>query len=63
MEKKRANCPVCSLPADILEQLAGARTRKIHRQEQLTWLREEHGINLKAADFDAHHSGRHELAA
>lgn len=61
-DKKRAGCPVCSLPADIREQLAAARKQRISRTEQLEWLAAEHGIQLSAAQFDTHNSARHEIA-
>lgn len=60
MAKKRANCPVCALPAAVRQQIAEARNKRIRRAEQLEWLRAEYGVKLSVADFEAHHSGRHE---
>jgi len=60
MAKKRAACGVCKLSDDLKEQLAEARTRKMRVPEQLEWLSVEHGIKLTRADFDRHHSARHE---
>lgn len=60
MAKKRAACGVCKLSDDLKEQLVLARTRKMRVPEQLDWLREQYGIKLTRADFERHHSGRHE---
>ena len=60
MAKKRAACPVCALPEAIRADLVAARTRKIRRVEQIEWLAEEHGIKVKASDFDTHVSARHD---
>lgn len=60
--KKRRDCPVCRLPDVLRAQLADARGKKVRRTDQLEWLAAEHGIKLTAAQFDTHHSGRHEVA-
>jgi hypothetical protein len=61
MDKKRAACPICSLPTDIRAQLLEARNRKIRIPEQIEWLAAEHGIKLARAHFDTHTSARHEV--
>ena len=60
LDKKRAACKFCSLPADVRAQLIEARNHKIRVPEQVEWLASEHGITMTRADFEAHHSGRHE---
>ena len=57
--KKRAACKVCQLPADVLEQLAAARSAKIRRPDMLDWLRTEVGSDITDAELTAHYSARH----
>lgn len=59
-DKKRADCPVCALNPDIRAEIQSARTKKIKRETVLEWLRAECGIAINSADFDRHHSARHE---
>lgn len=59
--KKKRDCPICRLPAEIRQQLQDAREKKIRRSEQLEWLAVEYGIKLTAAQFDTHNSARHDL--
>lgn len=60
IEKKRRHCKVCALPLEIIEQVRSARSRAVRLPEVVEWLKAEHGITLTRADFEAHHSGRHE---
>lgn len=60
LAKRRAGCPVCVLPADLLAQMVDGRKKKFRRIETIEWLEVAYGIKLKTADFDAHYSGRHE---
>lgn len=61
-DKKRVGCPVCTLPRTVREEIEAARSRKITRAEQIEWLAAEHGVTITRAQFDAHHSGRHDQA-
>lgn len=61
-DKKRAGCPVCMLPEAVRAEIEAARSRKIGRAEQIEWLKSEHRVTITRAQFDAHHSGRHEQA-
>lgn len=60
LDKKRADCPVCALPAEVCTEIAGARSRKIQRGTILEWLTTECGIRITGADFDRHYSARHD---
>ena len=59
-DKRRAECPVCSLPDDLRSQMANASDRKIKRSVVLAWLQEEHGHTLTDMDLTSHHSGHHD---
>jgi hypothetical protein len=61
-DKKRVGCPVCSLSDTIRSEIESARTRKIGRPEVIEWLKAEYKVTISRAQFDAHHSGRHEQA-
>jgi len=58
-DKKRASCPVCQLPADVLEQLRTAQEKKITRATQLAWLHEVHGVKITDEHLAVHYGGRH----
>ena len=59
-EKRRATCPVCKLPADVLAQLIEARNKKITRAVQLEWLRTEVGVTITDDQLNVHGQGRHD---
>lgn len=61
--KRRAECVVCQLPAEVLDQLALARDKHIRRSDQVAWLNGEVGVKITSSDLDKHYSGRHNSAA
>ena len=61
--RRRVECPVCQLPAEVLRQLAEARSHHIRRRDQMAWLTDEVGLDITSADLDRHYSGRHHTAA
>ena len=54
LEKKRAACAVCALPADVLAQLAAASEKGIKVADRLEWLAAEYGAHLTRTDLEAH---------
>jgi hypothetical protein len=60
--KRKADCPVCQLPAEVLDQLATARDKHIRRPDQVAWLNTEVGVSITSGDLDKHYSGRHNVA-
>lgn len=60
LDQRRAGCPVCALPADVLAEVRSASRRKIPRAVVLEWLHVEHGAKVTAADIAAHVNARHD---
>lgn len=59
-DKRKKDCPVCALPAEVRNQLKGAGAVKIQRPVQLEWLRDEHKVKISDAQLTLHYSGRHD---
>lgn len=59
-DTRKANCPVCKLPADVREQLREAKDKRISVATQLDWLKNEFGITLSVEQINSHRGGRHE---
>lgn len=59
-DQRRAGCPVCALPADVLAEVRTASRRKIPRAIVLEWLAAEHAQKIAAADMAAHVNARHD---
>ncbi len=58
--KRRAACPVCSLPDAMLNELRAARAKKIPQNTVLEWLKTERGITLSRQEFLVHGAAHHE---
>ena len=58
-KKRRADCVVCQLPEEVLEQLQDAKKKKITRLEQLAWLNEELGYEVTYDHMETHYKGQH----
>lgn len=61
-DKKREGCPICALPAEVIDQIKTAVTRKISRAEQIEWLATEYQVTVTKGQFETHVSARHEQA-
>ena len=57
--EKRKDCPICKLPEAIQTQLQEAPDKSIKVDLRVKWLREQHGLNIEAADLTRHMGGRH----
>lgn len=62
-ERRRAECPVCRLPDAIRQQMAGASDKKIKRTVVLSWLKDEHKIDVTDSDLTTHYSAKHDERA
>lgn len=63
MEARRAECPVCQLPAEVREQIASASDRGIKQPTVVEWLREMIGVEIARDALQTHRNGRHDEAA
>lgn len=59
-KKRRADCVVCQLPQEVLDQLQVAKKKKITRVEQLAWLNEELGYEVEYDHMEVHYKGQHD---
>lgn len=59
-DQRRAGCPVCALPPDVLADVKTASRRKIPKSVVLEWLASEHGRTISAQDMAAHVNARHD---
>jgi hypothetical protein len=62
MDKKRAACAICRLPAAIRSELSDARKKRYSRAEQIEWLQTVFKIKITTQDFQTHQSGQHEAS-
>lgn len=59
-KQRRKDCPVCALPVEIRQQMAGASEKKIKRIVVLSWLADAHGITVSPSDMMTHVNGHHD---
>ena len=57
--EKRKDCPICKLPEAVQTQLQEAPDKSIKVDLRVKWLREAHGLDIKASDITRHMCGRH----
>lgn len=60
-DRKKKDCKVCALGAEVVAQIRSASRNKIQRSTVLEWLRDECGAAITSADLQAHAAGRHDL--
>lgn len=59
-KQRRADCAVCQLPEPLRRQMLSASEKKIKRAVVLSWLKEEHGIEISNEALTSHHSAHHD---
>ena len=57
---KQKSCVVCDIPEELRAQIRDASAKRIRRSTVLAWLKEEHGVEITAAELTSHTNGRHD---